>query len=153
MKKPTPLLLAAAAAALLIGCATVSPPFTGVASLRGADVRTADAAPETAKVYAGRRPGSQKPIARTYDGQPPLVPHAIENFDEITVEENQCLECHAPANAAKKSAPKLADSHLAVDRVAVRQERYQCNSCHVPQVDAPPLVANQFAGALKPAAK
>jgi cytochrome c-type protein NapB len=152
MKKPTPLLLLAAAV-LLIGCATISAPFTSVASLRGADVAAADQAPDTAKAHAGRRPGSQQPIARTYDGQPPLVPHAVENFDEITVEENQCLECHGPANAAKKNAPKLADSHLAVDRVAVRQERHQCNSCHVPQVDAPPLVTNRFAGHIKPPAR
>jgi nitrate reductase (cytochrome), electron transfer subunit len=149
MNKPAPLMLAAAATALLIGCATVATePFAGVASLRGADVPAADQAAEL-KVYAGRRPGSQKPIARTYEGQPPLVPHAIENFDEITVEDNQCLECHAPGNAPKKNAPQLADSHLGVDKVSVRQERYQCNSCHVPQVDAPPLVTNRFAGHLK----
>ncbi|WP_374675179.1 nitrate reductase cytochrome c-type subunit [Ideonella sp.] len=153
MRKPALLLLAAATAALLIGCATtsatLSAPFSGVASLRGADAATPDHAPAEAKAYSGRRPGSQQPIARTYDGQPPLVPHAIDNFDEITVDDNQCLECHAPANAAKKSAPKLADSHLAADRLAVRMERYQCNSCHVPQVDAPPLVGNRFAGHLK----
>lgn len=149
MKKPAPLLLAVAAAALLVGCATVATSFSGVSSLRGADVAAADTAPETAKVYAGKRPGTQPRIARTYDGQPPLIPHAIENFDEITVEENQCLECHAPGNASKKNAPQVADSHLIGRAAALRQDRYQCNSCHVPQVDAKPLVDNRFAGHLK----
>jgi cytochrome c-type protein NapB len=119
-----------------------------VASLRGEDAVSADRAPAEQKLYAGKRPGSGAPIARTFKEQPPLVPHAVENFDEITVDDNQCLECHAPSNAAKKGAPQVAASHLAGN--AVLMARYQCNSCHVPQVDAKPLVANTFSGAPAP---
>ena len=123
------------------GCATQ---FSGVATLRGADATTADAAPTQALLYAGKRPGSGAPIARTFNEQPPLIPHAIDNFDEITPTDNQCLECHSPAAAPAKKAPVVASSHMVGKEVA--NGRYQCNTCHVPQVDAKPLVLSTFVG-------
>lgn len=138
MTKPLRSILAAAAVAAFFGCAS----FPGIATLRGADAATPDQAPE-AKAYAGKRPGSGAPIARSFKEQPPLIPHAIDNFDEITVADNQCLECHSPETAQAKKAPKVADSHLA--GTSVKMDRYQCNTCHVPQVDAPPLVRSTFA--------
>lgn len=143
MKLSTRTLPMAACAAVLWGCAQ----FAGIATLRGADAGTVDQVPEP-KAYAGKRPGSGQPIARSFNEQPPLVPHAIENFDEITLADNQCLECHGPANYVKKNSPKIGDAHLlgAGAAAAVRMDRYQCNSCHVPQVDAKPLVATTFVG-------
>ncbi len=116
-----------------------------VTSLRGEEVSTVDKAPAEVN-YQGKRPGMQKPIARTFDKQPPLIPHAITNFDEITLEENQCLDCHGPEKFKQKKAPKLGVSHLANGTVSMA--RYQCNSCHVPQADAKPLVENRFVGHL-----
>ncbi|MCL2658508.1 MAG: nitrate reductase cytochrome c-type subunit [Betaproteobacteria bacterium] len=130
----------AAVAATVYGCAQ----FAGVATLRGTDTEATDTAPTDFKTYAGKRPGSGAPITRTFKEQPPLIPHAIDNFDEITLDDNQCLECHSPATAAAKKAPKVADSHM--QNGEVLKERYQCNTCHVPQVDAPPLIANTFVG-------
>lgn len=145
MKNPmTTWLAAVAIAAGVYGCAQ----FAGVSTLRGADAAAPDQAGD-AKAYAGKRPGTagQAMIKRTFNEQPPLVPHAIENFDEITTADNQCLECHGPANYVKKNSPKLGDSHLAAAGAAqVRMDRYQCNTCHVPQVDAKPLVENRFVG-------
>ena len=138
MTMPLRSILATAAVAALLGCAS----FSGIATLRGADATTPDQAPVESKLYAGKRPGSGAPIARSFKEQPPLIPHAVDNFDEITVADNQCLECHSPATAATKKAPKVADSHLAAG--AVKMDRYQCNSCHVAQVDAPPLVRSTF---------
>lgn len=144
MTQPIRIFCAAALAATLWGCAQ----FAGVATLRGADAATVDQAPETTKLYAGKRPGSGAPIERTFREQPPLVPHAIENFDEISVTDNQCLECHGPDTFAKKNAPKIGESHLLVagSATSVRMDRYQCNTCHVPQVDARPLVPSTFVG-------
>ncbi|MFO1327320.1 MAG: nitrate reductase cytochrome c-type subunit [Rubrivivax sp.] len=132
-------IVAMAAVATLLGCAS----FSGIATLRGADAASVDQAPAQALLYAGKRPGSGAPIARSFKEQPPLIPHAIDNFDEITVADNQCLECHSPETAPAKKAPKVADSHLA--KGAVTMDRYQCNTCHVAQVDAPPLVRSTFA--------
>lgn len=118
-------------------------------TMRGADVAAPDSAAETA-TYVGKRPGTQAPVARTFSTQPPVIPHAVENFDEISLEGNQCLDCHAAANYKKKKAPKIGDSHF-VNREGKKLDeasaaRHNCMQCHVPQVDAPPLVENEFKG-------
>ena len=119
--------------------------------MRGADVSAVDQAPD-AKKYLGGKPGGQEKMARTFKEQPPLIPHSVENFDEITLEENQCLTCHSATNYQKKKAPKIGDSHFR-DREGkvlpdVAAARHNCVQCHVPQVDAPPLVDNDFKGNL-----
>lgn len=119
--------------------------------MRGADVAAVDQAPE-AKKYLGGKPGGQEKVARTFNSQPPVIPHAVENFDEITLEENQCLTCHSATNYQKKKAPKIGDSHFRDREGKVLSEssalRHNCTQCHVPQVDAPPLVENEFRGDL-----
>ncbi len=127
-----------------------------VQTLRAADAAAADQAP-AARPYAGKAPGSQKPIARTFSTQPPLIPHAIEGFDEITLQSNPCLACHGPDNYKETKAPRISDSHFK-DRDGkmlpeVPAARYQCTTCHVPQADAKPLVENTFRGDVGTAAK
>lgn len=129
---------------------------SGVQTLRGADAAVTDQAPPE-RPYMGKSPGSQKRIARTFRTQPPVIPHAIENFDAVTLQGNQCLSCHGPENYARIKAPKIADSHLK-DRDGrslseVSPARYGCTACHVPQVDAKPLVQNTFRGAVEAKAK
>jgi cytochrome c-type protein NapB len=123
-------------------------------SMRGADAAAAETA-FAEKAYLGKKPGLQKPIERTFKEQPPLVPHAMNNFDEITLEENQCLSCHSLEKAKEKNAPKIGDSHLAKEggKQVVSMSRYQCTTCHVAQVDASPLVENAFVGNLPPVKK
>ena len=121
----------------------------GANSMRGSDVAAPDQAPEV-KTYSGKRPGTETPVARTFSTQPPVIPHAVENFDEINLEGNQCLDCHSAATYQKKKAPKIGDSPF-LDREGKKQPeatgvRYNCVQCHVPQVDAPPLVDNTFKG-------
>lgn len=121
----------------------------GAKSMRGIDVAAPDEV-AAVKDYAGARPGKQTPITRTFSTQPPVVPHAVEKFDEINLEGNQCLDCHSAANYKKNKAPRLGDSHF-VDREGKKHAeatpaRYNCTQCHVPQVDAPPLVDNVFKG-------
>lgn len=136
----------ALACAFVAACATqvAAPPK----SLRGTDAVAPDQVSAAAS-YTGKRPGSQTGYARTYSTQPPLIPHAVENFDEVTLADNQCLECHAQTNAKKKGAPAVSDKHLAGGAQAggaTAGSRHACVMCHVPQVDAPPLVQNAFAG-------
>ena len=151
MKRSVTIFLAAALAA--ISGWGFAQQVAGVQTLRGADTAAADQAPDAQKAYTGKKPGLQKPIARTFKEQPPLVPHAVDNFDEITVEENQCMGCHSLEKFKEKNAPKIGVSHLDGSKKAVTMDRYQCNSCHVPQVDAKPLVDNTFVGNLPPKKK
>ncbi len=125
---------------------------TGVQTLRGADAAAADQAP-AARPYAGKAPGSQKPIALTFSTQPPLIPHSIEDLDGVTLQDNPCIACHGPDNYKNTGAPKVANSHLkkSDDKTLpeVSPARHQCTACHVPQVDAKPLVQNTFRGAVE----
>ena len=146
MKRSVTMILAAALAAVAYGCTQ----FGGVSTLRGADTAAVDQAPAEQKAYTGKKPGLQKPIARTFSTQPPLIPHAVDNFDEITVESNQCMECHGMDSYQKKNAPRIGDTHLDAGKKLVTMDRYQCNTCHVPQVDAKPLVDNTFVGNIAP---
>lgn len=118
-------------------------------SMRGLDVAAPDQV-ATEKVFVGKRPGTQPLVARTYSTQPPVIPHAVENFDEINLSTNQCMDCHSAANFKKKNAPEVGVSHF-LDRdgkklTEASAARYNCVSCHVGQVDAPPLVENVFKG-------
>ena len=137
----------AAVAACLAGLAFAAADDTR--SMRGADITASDGAAEL-KTYVGKRPGTQAPVARTFSTQPPVIPHAVDNFDEINLETNQCLDCHGAENFKKKKAPEIGQSHF-LDRDGKKlsdasARRYNCVQCHVPQVDAPPLVENTFKG-------
>ena len=89
----------------------------------------------------------KEPIERDYVQQPPLVPHAIESY-KINLKFNKCLTCHSWANYKKAKATKISQTHFenrdgnVLANISAR--RYFCTQCHVPQVDAPPLVENQF---------
>ena len=140
-------LLAATAWALFIPAHAADP----VKSMRGADVSAVDAAADS-KTYVGKRPGTQPLVARTFSTQPPVIPHAVENFDEITLKENQCLSCHGPDVYKKKNSPMIGKSHF-IDRDGKKLKtasaaRHDCVQCHVVQVEAPLLVENAFTGDL-----
>lgn len=148
--KRTVTMAMALTAALLFGC---TQQFAGVKSMRGDDVAKADK-PQEAKQYVGGRPGTQGKIARTFSTQPPLIPHDVEKFGDVNLEENTCMDCHSAATYQKKKAPKIGDSHFIDPRTGKKladtsMARYNCTQCHVPQVDAPPLVGNTFVGNVK----
>jgi cytochrome c-type protein NapB len=161
MKRTLTAAVAALAAGSLVLAACVSAPAgpdgaasaaapVPVASLRGSDASTPDQAPVVHE-QLGKKPGSQDKVARTFVGQPPVIPHATENFDEVTLQDNQCLECHGAQNYVKKGAPKISDTHFVSatgQKLAdTDNRRHACQLCHVPQFDAKPLVENQFVGA------
>ncbi len=127
-----------------------------VQTLRGADTAEKDQAPDE-KPNAGKDPGSQKRITRTFAGQPPLIPHTVESLDSITLDGNSCLSCHGPDNYKYANAPKVGNSHF-LDRdgkklADVSPRRHECTACHIPQTDAKPLVQNTFKSAVTPKKK
>lgn len=150
-KKTTSLALATLLASI-IGCATTLAP----SPMRGADVPAPDRAPEI-KNYADKVPGVGEPklIARTFVGQPPMVPHAIEKYVPLTMEENACMECHQTADIRGQKIPQIGVSHFSktvqtkAGKPALEMSRFQCDSCHVPQVDAKELVDSRFVGVTK----
>ena len=117
----------------------------GVQSLRGDNpLDAAEAPPADVKVVE-----QQGGFARSYDKQPPLIPHTIDK-DELNVKVNTCLsKCHAEG---KNKAPKPLESHY-LDRDGKKTEqvssrRWNCTQCHATMTDAKPLVENDFKGHL-----
>ncbi len=112
-----------------------------VKSLRPTEANQPDAPPVIYKVMEGSK------HERAYRQQPPLVPHPIDKY-EIDLKVNQCLRCHEWPYSDQEKAPKISDLHY-IDRTGTRQDtvngnRYFCKQCHVPQVEAKPLVENKF---------
>jgi len=114
-----------------------------VQSLRG-ETDINDASNE---VEVKRNVNDNGPIIRDYVQQPPLVPHKINGY-KINLKFNKCLTCHSWANYQKSGATKVSQTHFsgrdgeALSNISPR--RYFCTQCHVPQVDAKPLVGNSF---------
>ena len=111
-------------------------------SLRGFSV---DAPSPPAQIRAWQR--DRDPIPRDYVSQPPLIPHKIEGYI-INRKSNKCLTCHSWSNYKEAGATKISQTHFQDRERSVRANvagtRYFCTQCHVPQVDAPPLVDNTF---------
>jgi len=125
-----------------------------VNSIRGSDVTSVDNAP-IVQPYVGSKPGQQALIVRTFKEQPPLIPHKVDGFDEITATDNACLDCHSHTEFRGQKIPRAGKSHF-VQPVStsaapvLNMQRWQCNSCHVPQIDAKTLVENVFKGNVGP---
>ncbi|MDT8282065.1 MAG: nitrate reductase cytochrome c-type subunit [Gammaproteobacteria bacterium] len=114
-----------------------------VSSLRGVTDINQDSSAPAAKKY--NKDG--EPIARDYVQQPPLIPHKIDNY-VINLKSNKCMSCHSWADYREAGATKISQTHFeSRDKnvlANVSARRYFCTQCHVPQVDAQPLVENKF---------
>jgi cytochrome c-type protein NapB len=94
-------------------------------------------------------PGERPALPRAHPGAPPVIPHGIADLPPITRDENFCLTCHLVDDKVEGGPTPVPRSHF-VDlrgtpgdlRTEVAGARYACTSCHVPQTDAPALVAN-----------
>ena len=132
--------------ALVLGTAVLLPQFVladNVASLRGYSMADEDSRVPLQKNWQRDR----DPMLRDYVQQPPLIPHKILGY-KINLKFNKCLTCHSWANYKEARATKISQTHFE-DRdknvlANVSARRYFCTQCHVPQVDAPPLVENTF---------
>ena len=114
-----------------------------VESLRGSNPMSEPAkAPQAMKWQNDR-----EPITRDYVQQPPLIPHKIKGY-KINIKFNKCLTCHSWTNYKEAGATKISQTHFS-DRennvlANIAPRRYFCTQCHVPQVNAKPLVENTF---------
>ncbi len=88
-----------------------------------------------------------KPLPRDFVQQPPLIPHAIRDY-QITRNFNKCMDCHAWSKTKETGATKVSVTHFKTregqELTNISPLRYFCTLCHVPQADARPLVENTF---------
>ena len=129
-------------AAILIGLA--GQVAADLNSLRGAEAVPATL--EAPKLM--RFINDKENIERTFEEQPPLTPHTNEKYT-INLQINKCLECHMkqPGKDEAKSV-EMSESHY-IGRDGVKLDRpaggrHFCTQCHVPQIDAEPLIGSNF---------
>jgi len=100
------------------------------------------------------KPGDNYLIERSFSMAPPMVPHAVDEFLPITMELNDCMDCHDKPKLFDRGfikGKKLAmpRSHYGGfggtgDEDEVSGSRYNCSQCHAPISGAQPLVENVF---------
>ena len=84
---------------------------------------------------------------RAYPQQPPTVPHKIDGY-QLDRNYNKCLSCHSRKTAEQSQAVAVSVTHY-MNRdgeflAEVSPARYFCTQCHVIQLDAKPMVENEF---------
>ncbi|MDR0633660.1 MAG: nitrate reductase cytochrome c-type subunit [Azoarcus sp.] len=128
---------------LLASCPSFGADDGGLATLRGAPIPKT--APDTGDAL--KKAIESAPLERDFTQQPPLVSHAVDNYP-VTRNFNKCLDCHSWENYRKEKATKVSQSHFqsadGKELPNVSARRYFCLQCHVPQVDAKPLIANTY---------
>lgn len=100
--------------------------------------------------YSQTEPGKSKRIERAFENSPPLIPHDLTGMLPIAETNNSCLNCHMPEHAKAVGAVPLPRSHF-FDMDTGKDlggkldgKRYPCMQCHVPQVNIPEPIKNQF---------
>ena len=117
-----------------------------VNSLRGVAIPSTIQAPELERFIKDK-----ENVERTFEEQPPVVPHENEKY-AINLQENKCMDCHLkPEGKEEAKSVEMSESHF-IDRNGNKLakpagSRYFCTQCHVPQVDRAPLVGTNFRAA------
>jgi len=120
----------------------------------GEDNVFSDATP-MAFAYPDTKAGKSKMIPSSYSTLPPLIPHTVEKYLPITMEENGCTDCHDRQNKIGKTEHRtgkkipMPESHYGGfagkgDKEEISGARYNCTQCHVPQSGAKPLIENTY---------
>ncbi|MBU2970053.1 nitrate reductase cytochrome c-type subunit [Pseudoalteromonas sp. C2R02] len=115
----------------------------GVESLRGKAQLSETRQPDKMKRVLKDR----EVVERNYVHQPPVIPHQIRGY-KVDLNSNKCLSCHGWKYAKEVGATKVSPTHFetrdGMTLSDISPRRYFCSQCHVPQVDAKPLVKNEF---------
>lgn len=120
-------------------------------------------------LYPSTKAGESKSFGRDFPDAPPQIPHTVEDMYPITVEDNECLECHHPDTVTSKKDIPVPESHFEavvmgkggannpmlwvvkdykkIDDVV--GARYNCSMCHTPQAMDVSTPNNKFISARK----
>jgi cytochrome c-type protein NapB len=111
--------------------------------------------PIVASFTAGE-PGENETEEAYFSESPPIIPHQVEEFLPIRIDDNQCLDCHDAQDAIGTELEAGDPTPMPVSHYTdlrndpgtvtnkVMGARFTCVQCHAPQADAPPLVANTY---------
>jgi len=98
-----------------------------------------------------QEPGEAPAEPAVFEGAPPAIPHAIDDYMPITRDENLCLDCHLVEEKLPGAPTPVPASHFIDLRNAPGEQgeevvgaRWTCVSCHVVPAAVVPLVNNRF---------
>jgi len=136
----------------IVGCQTGGPVDEASVGI-GADGVFNDPSPSTFD-YPTTEAGKSDRVAKSYHTAPPMVPHTVAEYLPITMETNECMECHDKPKLIDREYVKgkklaMPQDHYGGfggkgDKDEVSGARYTCSQCHAPMSDAQPLVENTF---------
>ncbi len=119
----------------------------------GADGVFNDPSPATFN-FPTTKTGESDLIPTSYHTAPPMVAHTFVEYLPITMENNECLECHDKPKLIDRDYIKgkklsMSAAHYggfggSGDEDEVSGSHYTCTTCHAPASDAQPLVENTF---------
>ncbi len=169
-----------AATLLLVGCSSDATPAKAEVvkptiseeslGLRKTTLNDENVSPNGTK-YGSGYTGSGYKIERAFQDAPPMIPHDVEGLLPITINNNQCIGCHMPEEAASMGlgATPIPTSHFTNFRpqssYAIKGEntssetlahisivkekklvgaRFNCTQCHAPQDTGALAVPNTF---------
>ncbi len=102
--------------------------------------------------YSTAEPGKSQKLGRAFENSPPLIPHDLTGMLPIAETNNACLNCHMPDHAVSVGATPMPKSHFFDIETGkdlgdkLDGKRYFCMECHVPQVNIPEVIKNEFKG-------
>ncbi|MDR2261576.1 MAG: nitrate reductase cytochrome c-type subunit [Azoarcus sp.] len=115
----------------------------GLATLRGAPIPASLSSADDAL----KKVLESDVLERDFTQQPPLVSHPVDDY-AVTRNSNKCMDCHSWENYRREKATKVPQTHFRTadgrELTSLAARRYFCLQCHVPQVDAEPLIANTY---------
>lgn len=136
----------------IVGCQTGGPVDETSVGI-GADGVFNDPSPSTFD-YPTTKAGESDRMAKSYHTAPPMVPHTVAEYLPITMETNECMECHDKPKYIDKEYVKgnklsMPESHYGGfggtgDKDEASGALYTCSQCHAPMSGAQPLVENTF---------
>ncbi len=132
-----------------------------------ADIKSDDTNLKEKARFKDDRPGQATTFNRSFENAPPLIPHTVEGFLPIKMENNICLSCHMPDKVKESGAVAIPKTHFTNLRPEVKKvnDKYQfaekdtlvrkdmkklnnayfnCTQCHVPQADVKVDITNLF---------
>ena len=86
--------------------------------LRKTDLYSESSTEGDATRYGTAAAGSSAKIKRAFQDAPPMIPHDVEGMLPITINDNQCTQCHAPEVASSMNALPYPASHMTNFRAA-----------------------------------
>jgi cytochrome c-type protein NapB len=80
--------------------------------LRKVDLYSEDTVMPDETKYGKDAATTSKTISRAFQDAPPMIPHDVEGMLPITINNNQCVGCHAPGVAQSMNALPYPASHM-----------------------------------------